>query len=91
LLLAFSLVEIRDLLNNFNAQQTLQERAPQYKCPRLCGRETALEHQSIRKIQKTVGHQWFTPVILATQEAEIRKMVVQSHTGQIVHEILSQT
>jgi hypothetical protein len=30
------------------------------------------------------------PVILATQEAEIRTIAVQSQTGQIVHENLSQ-
>jgi hypothetical protein len=30
------------------------------------------------------------PVILATQEAEIRRIRVQSHPGQIVHETLSQ-
>jgi hypothetical protein len=30
------------------------------------------------------------PVILATQEAEIRRIVVQSHPGQIVHKTLSQ-
>jgi hypothetical protein len=30
------------------------------------------------------------PVILATQEAEIRMMAVQSQPGQIVHEALSQ-
>jgi hypothetical protein len=34
--------------------------------------------------------QWLTPIILATQEAEIRKTVVQSQPGQIVQEILSQ-
>jgi hypothetical protein len=28
------------------------------------------------------------PVILATQEAEIRKIVVESQPGQIVHKIL---
>jgi hypothetical protein len=30
------------------------------------------------------------PVILATQEAEIRRIVVQSQPGEIVHEPLSQ-
>jgi hypothetical protein len=35
-------------------------------------------------------HQWLTPVILATQEAQIRRIVVQSQPGQIVPETLSQ-
>jgi hypothetical protein len=30
------------------------------------------------------GHRWLTPVILATQEAEIRRIVVYSQPGQIV-------
>jgi hypothetical protein len=30
------------------------------------------------------GCQWLTPVILPTQEAEIRRMAVQSQPGQIV-------
>jgi hypothetical protein len=30
------------------------------------------------------------PVILATQEAEIRRIVVGSQPGQVVHETLSQ-
>jgi hypothetical protein len=32
---------------------------------------------------------WLTPVILATQEAEIRKIVFEASPGQIVHETLS--
>jgi hypothetical protein len=36
------------------------------------------------------GHQWLTPIILATKEAEIRKIAGRSHPGQIVHETLSQ-
>jgi hypothetical protein len=34
-------------------------------------------------------HWWLTPVILVTQEAEIRRIVVQSQLGQTVHETLS--
>jgi hypothetical protein len=34
-------------------------------------------------------HRWLTPVILATQDAEIRRIAVRSQPGQIAHEILS--
>jgi hypothetical protein len=30
------------------------------------------------------GHQWLTPIILATQKAEIRMIMVQSQPRQIV-------
>jgi hypothetical protein len=39
-------------------------------------------------IKVLVGHQWFTPVILATQEAEIRRIMVPSQPRQIVHKTL---
>jgi hypothetical protein len=29
------------------------------------------------------GHQWLIPIILATQEAEIRKIIILGQTGQI--------
>jgi hypothetical protein len=35
------------------------------------------------KSQKEAGHQWFMPIILATQEAEIRRIVVPSQARQI--------
>jgi hypothetical protein len=35
-------------------------------------------------------YQWLTHVILATQEAEIRRIAVGSQPGKLVHEILSQ-
>jgi hypothetical protein len=33
---------------------------------------------------KYAGHQWLMPVILATQEAEIRRITVQSQSREIV-------
>jgi hypothetical protein len=37
------------------------------------------------------GHRWLTAVILATQEAEIRRMEVGSQLGQTVRETISKT
>jgi hypothetical protein len=42
------------------------------------------------KISSGARHQWRTPVILATQEAKIRRIEVQSQLGQMVCETLSQ-
>jgi hypothetical protein len=36
------------------------------------------------------GHQWLTPIILATQEAEIRRIKFGSQPGQTVPKTLSQ-
>jgi hypothetical protein len=55
--------------------------------------ETRLDNSetpSIKKKKKTAGHQWLKPIILATQEAEMRRITVQSQPGQTVHETLSQ-
>jgi hypothetical protein len=38
---------------------------------------------------KNARHPWLTSVILATQDAEIRMIIIQSQLGQIVHETLS--
>jgi hypothetical protein len=40
------------------------------------------------KKKNPVRHQWLTPIILATQEAEIKRIVVQSHPRKIVRETL---
>jgi hypothetical protein len=42
------------------------------------------QHDWIKKHLRARS-QWLTPVILATQEAEIRRIAVQSQPGQIVH------
>jgi hypothetical protein len=43
----------------------------------------------VKKFQ-IARHQWLTPIILATQEAEIRRIAVRSQPGQTVGETLSQ-
>jgi hypothetical protein len=43
----------------------------------------------LRSCVKNTRCWWLTPVIPATQEAEIRRIAVQSQPGQIVFEILS--
>jgi hypothetical protein len=56
--------------------------------PRKCkarGSVPSLKNKKIKikkknKIKKIVGCWWLTPVILATQEAEIRRIVVQSQS-----------
>jgi hypothetical protein len=47
-----------------------------------------LPHKHILRL--VTQYQWLEPVILATQEAEIRKITVQSQLRQVVLETLSQ-
>jgi hypothetical protein len=42
-----------------------------------------------KNINLGAGHLWLIPVILGTQEAEIRRIAVQSQPGEVVHETLS--
>jgi hypothetical protein len=45
---------------------------------------------SLNEEKRQARHQWLTPVILATQEAEVRRITVLSQPGQIVCKTLSQ-
>jgi hypothetical protein len=51
------------------------------------GKKLARPHFN-KKAECDAGHQRFMTVILATQEAEIRRIVVQSQAGQTVRETL---
>jgi hypothetical protein len=41
------------------------------------------------KRTEIAGNWWLTPVILATPEAEIRRIVIRSQPQQVVHKTLS--
>jgi hypothetical protein len=43
-----------------------------------------------QKVQNLAGHLWLTPVILAIQEAEIKRILVWSQTRQTILKTLSQ-
>jgi hypothetical protein len=47
------------------------------------------ELKRLKKKRKLPGAGWFPPAILAIQEAEIRRIMVQSQSRQIIHEALS--
>jgi hypothetical protein len=48
------------------------------------------EKESRSKQEKSARHWWLTPVVLATEKAEIRRIEVGSKLGQIVHKTLFQ-
>jgi hypothetical protein len=52
-----------------------------------CKINNFLKEERGRRLRKS---NWLTPIILDTQEAEIRRITVQSQAGQIVRETLSQ-
>jgi hypothetical protein len=51
---------------------------------------TSLSKVKEYKMTKNARHQWLMPILLAIQEAEIRRITVRSQPGQIVPETLSQ-
>jgi hypothetical protein len=54
------------------------------------GNNRSIKGMAYSKSSILAGCQWLTPVILDTQEEEIRRIVVQSHPRQIVTKTLSQ-
>jgi hypothetical protein len=46
-------------------------------------------HIKNKQTNKQAGCWWLIPIILVTQEAEIRRITVESQPGQIDHETLS--
>jgi hypothetical protein len=46
--------------------------------------------KNLQKVRNPAGPWWLTPIILATQEAENRKITVSSQPRQIVCETLCQ-
>jgi hypothetical protein len=54
--------------------------------PSLVTFSPILKWSDLKKKKSVCLAQWLMPVILATWEAEIRRIAVQGQLGQIVHE-----
>jgi hypothetical protein len=66
-----------------------QSRYPTSECIKEMWYIYTTDYYSSIKKNEIPGRQWLTSVILATQEAEIRRLMAQSQPGQIVLKTLS--
>jgi hypothetical protein len=69
--------------------RTVAGKATKGNIGRMSARTGLGESKSMVKTGKNARWQWFTPVILTSQEAEIRRISVQGQPGQRVCETLS--
>jgi hypothetical protein len=51
---------------------------------------TGISYSPRIKANRSARHWWLTPVILATWETEVRRIVVRGQPRQIVHKTISQ-
>jgi hypothetical protein len=54
-----------------------------------CGWETPFFSYCFNKSSWIARHQWLTPIIIATQEANIRRILVQGQHRKVAHETTS--
>jgi hypothetical protein len=84
-------------LRAFLKKPKIKQQKPKPNQKILCPYNVTVELSNEKKEKRQIscsekfqaGHWWLMPVILATQEAEIRRTAVHSHPRQIVCKILS--